>query len=462
MAVSRLALIFLALAAPIAGFGAASLFGALQNSGRAVLVEAPEPANPPVETRVADTSGSVVGKSPTERVVKSVKVTKAPDGSTTTPDSAALGEIIAATENETTEPAVVEPAAAAVETPVAEVAVPVELPPVPRPATDRPTVAVQEAQVNDELVVSAPVADQPALVDEPSIDEGELVTAEAAGPEAELPEVPIPIATGRPDDEVNEPTVKACRDVADLTDRDGDFSRNDSLLGKLCVEQHEFKENGAAWVVQVVKRTDRKAGPLWVVPHDDENAAFDTGLSSVAEYGGTMVTVETGGRRNNGSIDPNRIFTGNAKACNRFSPVYTALYIDNWNSGFPIIGLHTNGLKSAKTGGDGTISIKSPPGNADAFPSPSPFVGAKSAEDTLVFVASLQPKGKDAAVDKMVEKLTNAGMNVIREHVSEGRNDCSLSNYAALQHLQKYYNVEVVHGDAETQRRMVKLIMSMG
>jgi hypothetical protein len=175
-----------------------------------------------------------------------------------------------------------------------------------------------------------------------------------------------------------------------------------------------------------------------------------------------MVTVETGGRRNNGSIDPNRIFTGNAKACKRFSPVYTALYIDNWNTGFPIIGLHTNSLKSAKTGGDGTISIKSPPGNADAFPSPSPFVGAKSAEDTLVFVASLQPKGKDESVDQMVEKLTTAGMNVIREHVSAGRNDCSLSNYAALQNLRKYYNIEVVHGDAATQRRMVKLIMSMG
>jgi hypothetical protein len=169
-----------------------------------------------------------------------------------------------------------------------------------------------------------------------------------------------------------------------------------------------------------------------------------------------MVSVETGGERNNGSIDPNRNFTGNATSCGRNSPRFTALFVDNRGSG-KVIGLHSN-----TPGGDVSVNGKLPNTTPHkAQPKVNPFIGAKSGDDTLVFVASLAPDGEDSVVDGVVKTLVENGMNVMREHVTPKSNDCSFSNYAALQKLPNYYNIEVVHGDGNAQRKMIELIMKM-
>ena len=239
-----------------------------------------------------------------------------------------------------------------------------------------------------------------------------------------------------------------CAALDSLTDRDGDFQRNRKAVvdGKVCVTEERFADAGAEWVVHVTRPTDGRAGPLWVVPHDDEDVAFDNGIDAVAQYGGVLVSVETGGRRNNGSIDPNRIFADEAQACGGAAPQYTRLVLANRSNGYPVVGLHSNDRGSSSTGGAGTISIDAPLKSATPYKA-SPFIPSESNEDTLVFVASTQPKGSDPKVDGMVETLLKNGMNVIRELVTPKTNDCSLSNYLALRELQPYYNLEVVHGD---------------
>lgn len=290
-------------------------------------------------------------------------------------------------------------------------------------------------------------------------------TINAAGSETAPAEQPAVEAPAAETPSAETPVVDAaCKTVDQLTDKDGDFTRNEVQLksAAYCIEEDKFKENGANWVVHIIRTADKKPGPLWVVPHDNENVGFDNALWGVANYGGTMVSVETGGKRFNGEIDPNRIFTGDKKACGRQSPHFTELFWNNRDPAFPVIGLHSNDSRSSSTGGKGGVSIEAPLPNTVAIKADPPIV-SQSAEDTVVFVASLENEaGKDPIVDSMVQALHERGLNVLREHVTAKNNDCSFSNYAALNGVTHYYNLEVLHDDGATQREMIKLVMGIG
>lgn len=396
---------------PVAGYAGAQFFlGPALNQDRtqtasfvAPAAEAPElkPVAPalaakPVAAAIAAEPASGIGLPPTKRVVETIVIAQ----------DDTIGDLIVAGD---------EP-----ETPVAAEPEPVPLPvivdnaPLPRPYAEA-------------LKARGEGTQQAALV----VDSGRE---------------PPPADTAQ----------AGCLNWQDLTDRDGDFKRNGKALegANFCISEDKFNENGIDWVVHVIK--SGKPGPLWAAPHDNEDAAFDSGIWAMAQYGGTMVSVETGGERNNGSIDPNRNFTGDATACGRHSPRFTALFVDNRGNG-RMIGLHSN-----TPGGDVSVNGKLPNTTPHkAVPKINPFIEAKSGDDTLVFVASLQPDGQDPVVDGIVKRLVENGMNVMREHVTPKSNDCSFSNYAALHQLPDYYNVEVVHGDGNAQRKMIELLMKM-
>ncbi|HZV21719.1 MAG TPA: hypothetical protein VE986_09265, partial [Hyphomicrobiales bacterium] len=63
------------------------------------------------------------------------------------------------------------------------------------------------------------------------------------------------------------------------------------------------------------------------------------------------------------------------------------------------------------------------------------------------------------------EALNAAGVNVLWERADAKHNDCSLSNYAAVNNIENYFNVEVPHShvrnsDSErAQRAIVDIIM---
>lgn len=329
------------------------------------------------------------------------------------------------------------------------------------PPTKRVVQTITVAQKDDigELIAAdepaTPVAAEPAPLPV-LLDNAPLPRpyAEALKARGETQQTALVTDTGREPPAAVDTAQAGCLPWEQLTDRDGDFKRNAKRLDGLCISEDKFRENDADWVVHVIK--SGRPGPLWAVPHDNEDAAFDSGIWALAQYGGTMVSVETGGERNNGSIDPNRNFTGNATACGRTSPRFTALFVDNRGGG-KVIGLHSN-----TPGGDVSVNGNLPNTTPHkAKPKLNPFIEAKSGDDTLVFVASLAADGQDPVVDGMVKQLVDNGMNVMREHVTPKSNDCSLSNYAALNKLPNYYNVEVVHGDGNAQRKMIELIMKM-
>ncbi len=155
-----------------------------------------------------------------------------------------------------------------------------------------------------------------------------------------------------------------------LVDRDDDVTRNIATIGffdGIRISEVRFSENGFDWQLVRFSRMDDAEGPNWVVPHDDENAAFDAMIAALRQYGGVGIAVNTGpgsARRQAGlgvcgvrtatveSCDPNRNFDVRA-------PLYTETIVAQFAAGRPIIALHTNGhgFSGDGQGGRGDVTI---------------------------------------------------------------------------------------------------------
>jgi hypothetical protein len=260
-------------------------------------------------------------------------------------------------------------------------------------------------------------------------------------------------------------------------DEDGDVARNRKALASrdLCLRLEVFAEGGMRWVLQIVRNRRNPNGPLWIVPHDDEDVAFDSAIYGLLRYGGTMVAVERNGDRYNRAgqrkQDPNRNFQVRGEGKCRLqlarSPRFTKQHMRWLRKGQPVIALHTNKEgydlvpepDEDKSRGNIAIGIaRDEDSNITEFPAARPMP-AKSPNDTLVYVASLLPPGPGSRLDRFVRALNAAGIHVLYEQVR--RNDCSLSNYAVLRNL-PYVNIEVVDGDhTGAQARMIDVVMRL-
>jgi len=229
---------------------------------------------------------------------------------------------------------------------------------------------------------------------------------------------------------------------------DDDFARHRDPADwqGLTVHRIDFSEERETWRLWKIEDRSRPNGPLWFVPHDNENAGFEAALVELHKYGGTLIAVDSGGVRMNHNvtmgppIDPNRNF-------NDGLPGYPSQVLAALNHGaWPIIALHTNqrGYDPSTSTcphpedvpGEGVISIR----YCDAVLHPSPSQGRAypfDNDDTVAFAtynASARPE--DAFCDR---QMMAADFNVVHERVVDS--DGSLSNYAVLHHL-SYLNFE--------------------
>lgn len=213
----------------------------------------------------------------------------------------------------------------------------------------------------------------------------------------------------------------------------------------LSVERLDFTEERARWRAYRIVNRERRAGPLWFVPHDNENAGFEAGFAALRRYGGTLIAVDSGGERLNARvafgrpIDPNRNFHDGL-------PRYAAMVLGAVTPGWPIIALHTNARgydptdstcpRTGDVSGQGIISIR----YCDAVLTPSASQGRAypfDDDDTVAFATHLaiRPAGAAWCRDAMIA----ADWNVVQERVDN--TDGSLSNYAVLRGL-PYLNFE--------------------
>lgn len=244
---------------------------------------------------------------------------------------------------------------------------------------------------------------------------------------------------------------------------DDDLARHQSdpdYLKDLTLSTLSFSENGFAWQLLRFENSAKPDGPLWVVPHDDENGAFEGVIIALRTYGGRAVVVNSTGslRRQAGSgrcgvrtaivsaCDPNRNFAPE-------SPLFTAAFLEQIVPGQPVIALHTNGPGFAGDGkgGRGDITILDAAAYAKGRIKPRAwghFGNGSNAKltdhDTLGLVAWLASKGTpDAKAVACRIALNQSGVHFWHERVV--RSDGSLSNYLAL------YRPEIAYFNAEAR-----------
>jgi len=251
-----------------------------------------------------------------------------------------------------------------------------------------------------------------------------------------------------------DPTARVTQ-VDPLTVIDDDFARHrDPAEWKgLAVSSIAFREERAAWRLWRIHNARHPKGPLWFVPHDNENAGFEAGLAAVKKYGGVLIVVDAGvspgndGVRYNRAVDYGKPIDPNRNFDSALPGYAHNILADLAHGAWPIIALHTN-AKGFETGesrcnkgdpeGGGVISIRF----CDDTLNPSPSVSKAypfDDDDTVAFATYLARNQPSDAFCR--DAMVQADFNVVQERVVAS--DGSLSNYAVLHGL-AYLNFETL------------------
>lgn len=247
---------------------------------------------------------------------------------------------------------------------------------------------------------------------------------------------------------------------ADLTaEADPDVKRNLARIGasRLCLTRHVLHDGGVKWRFISLAHPAHPQGPVWYLPHDNEDEAFDAAVYAVSRYGGRLVAVVTQETRNHRGIDPNRAFAvsaADARPCAIAAPTptYTAFVMDLYVGRPHIFSAHNN-----TNGGGVTANVWTD--KAKGYPiTKGPFGDT----DNLVYIASDKPIASDAEATRMRQTLNAAGLGVVHEHVTRSNNDCSFSNHVVLNDGRPYFNLEAEHGSRVQDEMVDALLGALG
>jgi len=230
---------------------------------------------------------------------------------------------------------------------------------------------------------------------------------------------------------------------------ESDFFNND--LANLCVKRISFNDENITWDFTLVWNPEDK-GPFYYLPHDDEDAAFDTAVYSANFYGGGFLAVNNNEERIYKGIDPNRNFYKNKYTKNILTIINS--FKEDY---YPYITLHNNKNGYKGNGGKGTISMLKEDKYHKSFPvkNISNKFGDLADEDNLIYLV-----GKNVN-KKKVDVLNFYGINVIYELVTKKTYDGSLSNYLVIEKNNDHYlNLESEMGNAKIQKKMLDLVIS--
>lgn len=234
------------------------------------------------------------------------------------------------------------------------------------------------------------------------------------------------------------------RDVHSPTRNNAEFIEQNNI--KIFQETVEIKEE--KFYINIFS----KPGPntqKYLVIHDSEDAAFDTGIRAIKD-GGAMITLENQNGRNLYSFgnnqgdtgqDPNRIFDPNS----RYWPLAQKLLkLLNGSSGEMMIALHNN-----RPEGDFDLDHLEEKNNISVL--------SRQDQDpkSMVLIPGTDPE-PDQELNSEIQYYRGQGLNVVYEYVPEDESgDGSLSNYAAHNGL-PYRNVEIpaaTRGDQKSEKQ---------
>ncbi|WP_108661478.1 hypothetical protein [Acuticoccus kandeliae] len=242
------------------------------------------------------------------------------------------------------------------------------------------------------------------------------------------------------------------------TVRDPDVQRNRSEMGpSMCIERMTLNEGSIDWEFVSIRNAAHPDGPVWYLPHDDENEAFDAAVYAVRRYGGRLVAVAGTETRNYRGVDPNRYFAASAAAArpcaiSAGTPTYTGFVMNLFDGARHILSMHNN------TRG-GALSVKVWDQKTKGYPVNG---GPYADYDHFVLIAGGTPLDEDAEAKTQRNLFISLGLNVVHEYVSANNNDCSLSNYVVLNDERRYYNIEAVHGSTIQKAMVAAFVGALG
>jgi hypothetical protein len=263
-------------------------------------------------------------------------------------------------------------------------------------------------------------------------------------------------------------TISACMDPREAPS--ADIRRKlPALRGEpVCYRRQQVTEGDFRWVFHILEHTRAPGGPFWVLPHDNENAAFDAAVHGVLTYGGGLLMVSAGGSRQYRGQDPNRNFStsrAESRLCigqRRPAPRFTRAILGHYQGRrSPYLALHNNGDGHSGNGGRGNVSMLRPHPMLSQWPGGGVGSAALRDEDNLVFMAGTRPAYADPAVRRRIAELNRAGLNVLHKHVTTRSFDCSMSDYIARHRLGEYFNIEAQHGARRAQTEMLDRLMAV-
>lgn len=247
-------------------------------------------------------------------------------------------------------------------------------------------------------------------------------------------------------------------DIAKVSDDDLARHATDlSFLDGLVLSDTRFSEEGFNWHLLRFVNASKPTGPLWVVPHDDENAAFDSAIAALKSYGGVAIIVNSGpgssrmqqGRGTCGGrqpllsrCDPNRNFS-------RATPLFTDAHLSQLSAGQPVIALHTNSPGFGAGKGEITIlDAAAAASKGKIRPRKNGYFGGAGPVtlkdyDSYAIIPFVAPKIQEYDV-RCRKALIQAGVHIWHEPV--GESDGSLSNYAILE------KADIVYVNMESRR----------
>lgn len=251
-----------------------------------------------------------------------------------------------------------------------------------------------------------------------------------------------------------EPEVKwqevARTDIAKLQDDDlVRHAAEPDFMGGVTVSETRFSEAGFNWHLLRFVNAAKPVGPLWVVPHDDENAAFDSAIAALKAHGGVAIVVNSGpgsSRMQSGQgtcggrasilsrCDPNRNFSSS-------TPLFTNAHLDQRAAGQPVIALHTNSPGFGPGKGEITILDAAAANKGKIRPRKNGYFGGEGPallkdNDSYAIVPFVAPKVQENDV-QCRKALVQSGVHVWLEAV--GKSDGSFSNYAVLEKADMMY-----------------------
>lgn len=249
--------------------------------------------------------------------------------------------------------------------------------------------------------------------------------------------------------------------VAPSASGDREIAAASAGVPGLCVRSVALADVGLMIPLALVD--SGRPGPLFVVPHDDEDAALVAGIAALQRHGGRLVAVRSGGTRDIGrgrrAVDPNRIFgdrrTGAVCPGGRRPAIaYTEAVLSARLPGQPILGLHSN------KPGPPLSARPAPRGMTAVFP-PVPLpAGDRFADpDTFLIVPVRDDPADQARVQPKVARFGAAGATVLLETITPP-GDCSLSSFLVLSGQPDYVTVEVRDGDSRTSGRLIDLVLA--